>query len=77
MPFLIWLSDSITNHFQNYFVVDDLPEHPSTVPLEFARALNRREEMSSDETGIAIDIAGKVFNSSSKYATNTLHLLLN
>lgn len=74
-PFLIWLNDSICQHFENNFVVDQMPESSSSFPLEFMRSLNRPEDFQStdaeDETHtVAINIAGCVLNPSAKWVNS-------
>lgn len=70
-PFLIWLNDLIGQQFENNFVIDNIPESSSTLPLDLMRSLNRTEEFESVNTEgepptISINIAGCVLNPSAK-----------
>lgn len=70
-PFLIWLNDLIGNYFECHFVVDQLPESSSSLPLDFLRSLNRPEDFESAYTEgeppmISINIAGCLLNPSAK-----------
>lgn len=65
-PFLIWLSDLISNYFENNFVIEELPGSNSSLPLEFMRTLNQPEDSDSEIPLIGINIAGCVLNPSAK-----------
>lgn len=68
--FEIWISDFIVDHFQDLFVVDELPN--IDVECEYQYSINSSEDnntCSEDVENIGINIAGLTFKPSSKYCS--------
>lgn len=69
-PFLIWLLNLITEHFEKNFIVEEMPAATAHFQLQVMRSLNKEEEMSvteGQETAmIAINVAGTTLNSCPK-----------
>lgn len=67
-PFLIWLLNLITEHFEKNFIVEEKPAATSHFDLEIMRSLNKEEEMTvtedQDTAMIAINVAGATLKSS-------------
>lgn len=57
---MIWLCELVTNYFQAYFVVDELPTVPD-IELLYYLDINDPTEQSEEINEIGIDIAGRVW----------------
>lgn len=61
--FLSWLCELVSDDFQRYFIVEEVPPTQNDIIMEYQNCINSPEESpNSDVEKIAINIAGIVLH---------------